>query len=52
MGTWNMRSINGKEDEIIEEMKMQDIEYLGIAETKKDKDWKNSRMATRCIGLA
>ncbi|KAK4873717.1 hypothetical protein RN001_013077 [Aquatica leii] len=35
IGTWNVKSIIGKEDEIIEEMQMQNIDYLGITETKR-----------------
>ncbi|KAK4878322.1 hypothetical protein RN001_010828 [Aquatica leii] len=35
IGTWNVKSIIGKEDEIIEEMQMQNIYYLGITETKR-----------------
>ncbi|KAK9739722.1 hypothetical protein QE152_g8722 [Popillia japonica] len=35
IGTWNVRSIKGKEEEIVEEMLKQGIEILGITETKK-----------------
>ncbi|KAK4874633.1 hypothetical protein RN001_013993 [Aquatica leii] len=35
IGTWNVKSIIGKEDEIIEEMQMQNIDYLGITETTR-----------------
>lgn len=35
IGTWNVRSITGKEEELVEEMEKQQIEILGITETKK-----------------
>lgn len=35
IATWNIRSINGKENEIIEEMKLQKLDYLGVTEIKK-----------------
>ncbi|GJQ68742.1 hypothetical protein Trydic_g17274 [Trypoxylus dichotomus] len=34
-GTWNVRSIIGKKDEIIEEMKVQNPDYMGVTEAKK-----------------
>ena len=34
-GTWNIRSINGKEIELVEEVKKYNINILGITETKK-----------------
>ena len=35
IGTWNVRSINGKEIELVEEIKKYKIDLLGITETKK-----------------
>lgn len=35
IGTWNIRSIAGKEDELIEEFKQANLEILAITETKK-----------------
>ncbi|GLV37385.1 hypothetical protein CBL_10648 [Carabus blaptoides fortunei] len=35
LGTWNIRSIKEKEEELVEEMEKQNIEILGITETKK-----------------
>lgn len=35
LGIWNVRSIRGKEIEIIEEMEKQQLDFLGITETKK-----------------
>ena len=35
IGTWNLRSLTGKEDEVVEEMKVQDIDYLGVTEIKR-----------------
>lgn len=35
IGTWNVRSIKGKEEEIVEEMEKYGIDILGITETKK-----------------
>ena len=35
IGTWNVRGINGKEVELIEEIKKYRIDLLGITETKK-----------------
>lgn len=35
LGTWNIRTINGKEEEIVDEMKENGIYILGISETKK-----------------
>lgn len=37
MDIWNIRGINGKEDELIEEIIIQKLDYLGITETKKKK---------------
>ena len=35
LGTWNTRSIKGKENEIVEEMKVQGIDYLGVTEIRR-----------------
>lgn len=35
IGTWNVRSILGKEEEIVEEMITHHTEILGVTETKK-----------------
>ena len=35
IGTWNVRSINGKEVELIDEIKKYRINILGVTETKK-----------------
>lgn len=35
MGTWNVRSIMGKETELVEELEKIDIDILGLTETKK-----------------
>lgn len=35
VGTWNINTLTGKEMEIIEEMEEQDIQILGLSETKK-----------------
>lgn len=35
IGTWNIRSINGKEKELIQEVKKYSMEILAITETKK-----------------
>ena len=35
MGTWNVRSLTGKENELIGELENIDIDILGITETKK-----------------
>lgn len=34
-GTWNVRSINGKEAELVDEIKKTNVKYLAITETKK-----------------
>lgn len=38
MGTWNVRSLKGKEQELIKEMKRYDLDVLGVSETR----WKGS----------
>ena len=35
MGLWNVQSVNGKENEIIDEFEKADLSVLGITETKK-----------------
>ena len=35
IGMWNIRSINGKEEELISEFEKETLDILGIAETKK-----------------
>ena len=35
IGTWNVRSIKGKEKELVEEVKKYKVDILGITETKK-----------------
>ena len=35
IGTWNVRSLNGKEVELVEEIKKYNVAILGITETKK-----------------
>ena len=35
IGTWNVRSLSGKEVELVEEIKKYNIDILGITETKK-----------------
>ena len=35
IGTWNIKTLNGKEEEIVEEMDKYRIDLLGISETKK-----------------
>ena len=35
IGTWNVRSLNGKEVELVEESKKYSLDILGITETKK-----------------
>ena len=35
LGTWNIKTLRNKEEEIVEEMKMHNLELLGICETKK-----------------
>lgn len=35
IGTWNINTINGKEEEIVEEIKDWKIQIMGISETKK-----------------
>lgn len=37
IGTWNIRSIYGKEFELIEQMENMKLDMLGITETKKKK---------------
>ena len=34
-GTWNIKTLNSKEEEIIEEMKKYKISILGLSEVKK-----------------
>ena len=34
-GTWNIKTLNGKEEEIVEEMKRYKISILGLSEVKK-----------------
>lgn len=34
MGIWNLRSLNGREDEIIEKVKSYKLDYLRLTETK------------------
>ena len=36
IGTWNTRSINGKEIELVNEVKKYKIDILGITEIKKN----------------
>ena len=38
MGTWNVRSLKEKEEELIEEMKRYDLGVLAVSETR----WKGS----------
>ena len=35
IGTWNVRSLSGKEVELVEEIKKYNVDILGITETKK-----------------
>lgn len=35
IGTWNIKGLAGKEIELVEEMEKQQLDYLGITETKK-----------------
>lgn len=35
LGTWNVKNINGREEEIIKEMKRYNIDCMGVTETKK-----------------
>ena len=35
IGMWNIRSINGKEEELISEFEKETLDILGIAEIKK-----------------
>ena len=35
MGTWNVHSLKGKEQELIEEMKRYDLGVLGVSETRQ-----------------
>ncbi|KAK9680145.1 hypothetical protein QE152_g39316 [Popillia japonica] len=37
-GTWNIQTLNGKEVEVIDEMKMRGIRILGISESKNGKE--------------
>ena len=34
IGTWNVRSVKNKENEVIREMKRYNIDVLGLSETK------------------
>ena len=34
-GTWNIKTLSNKEEEIIQEMKEHKLELLGLSETKK-----------------
>ena len=38
IGTWNVRSLNGREQELIGEMKRYDLGVLGVSETR----WKGN----------
>ena len=35
IGTWNIKTINGKEEELVEEMRKYKTEILGLSETKR-----------------
>lgn len=35
MGTWNVRSLSGKEDDLVEEFEKAKLDVLGISETKR-----------------
>lgn len=35
LGTWNVRGLNGKEDELTEELSKMNMQYVGITETKR-----------------
>ncbi|GJQ76814.1 hypothetical protein Trydic_g15021 [Trypoxylus dichotomus] len=54
IGTWNIRSIIGKEGEIVEEMEAQNLDYMELIEIKRKGqgiEEKKDGTSTGCTGL-